>query len=128
MKKVINQYQCPVCGFSQMDEPPKNHAICACCGTHFGYSDSTFSHRQLRDKWLASGGKWFDIEDSAYPKWGWDAWSQLDRAGFPYSVKRTVHTTTEEFPVKIPGAHSVEIPGVHIVGTQMTPEFRNLHA
>ena len=37
-------YECPVCGFAYMDEPPLDHAICACCGTHFGYEDVTKTH------------------------------------------------------------------------------------
>lgn len=73
-----------------MDEPPIDHAICACCGTHFGYEDVTRSHFVLRNAWLLNGGHWFDVEDKAYPRFGfgWSAWDQLDRSGFPYLVPR----------------------------------------
>lgn len=77
------------------------------------------SHRQLRDKWLSSGGNWFDTEDRAFPRFGWDAWSQLDLAGLSYSVKRPTHTTMEEFPISIPGI---------VAPAQLNPEFENLHA
>jgi hypothetical protein len=92
-------YQCPVCAFSHMDEQPRDHAICACCGTQFGYDDTTRTYREIRDEWLSRGAAWFDTEDPEYPKYGlgWDAWLQLDLAGFVYGVDRpavNVHTIT----------------------------------
>ena len=87
MNTAPTLYQCPVCAFAQMDESPRDHAICACCGTQFGYDDFAKTFRMLRDEWLRAGGKWFDTEDSAFPCYGlgWNPWLQLDRAGFAYT-------------------------------------------
>lgn len=81
---------CPVCAFSGMDEPPIDHAICACCGTEFGYQDVSKSYLKLRNEWLSKGGHWFDTDDPAYPSYGlgWNAWDQLDRGGYIYGIPR----------------------------------------
>jgi|SRR5205809_3691288 len=70
---------CPVCGYLQMTSPPEDFYICPCCGTEFGYDDSTRSHLQLRNAWLASGAKWF----SNYTKmpFGWNGFRQVAEAG-----------------------------------------------
>jgi hypothetical protein len=79
-----------------MDEPPMDHAICACCGTHFGYDDVTKSYLYLRNDWLLRGGIWFDTDDPAYPRFlGWNAWDQLDVTGYHYDVIPQTNVTTE---------------------------------
>lgn len=68
-------YTCPVCGYDRLDEPPKDWAICPCCGTQFNYSDSGRSHKALRDDWIKDGCKW-----RGRPEWrppGWNAQEQL---------------------------------------------------
>ncbi len=79
-------FSCPVCSFSYMEEPPLDHAICACCGTHFGYDDVSRSYREIRNAWLVAGGPWFDPEDDHAPKGFWNAWEQLNAAGLDYDV------------------------------------------
>ena len=89
-----------------MDEPPIDHAICACCGTQFGYDDTTKTYQRLRNEWLSRGGYWFDPDDEAYPKSGWNAWDQLDLAGFKYLVQRPkgslIQTDRFDIPMNVP--------------------------
>lgn len=56
-------YTCPVCCYPALDEPPVNHAICPCCGTHFAYDDANTAHAVLRRDWLDAGACWFDDYD-----------------------------------------------------------------
>ncbi len=71
------KFQCPVCMFDSMPYPPSDYNICPCCSTEFGNDDSAYSHRQLREIWVASGAHWFF---GAPPK-HWNPWTQLLRAG-----------------------------------------------
>ena len=52
----MNNY-CPVCGYD-FHEPVEDSMICACCGTQYGYHDSTASHAELRERWIDAGAKW----------------------------------------------------------------------
>src|SRR5437868_414372 len=70
-------YRCPVCMFNAMPYPPSDFHICPCCGTEFGNDDEDFSHSQLREMWLASGGHWF----FGQPPAGWNFFNQLYVAG-----------------------------------------------
>jgi hypothetical protein len=46
-----------------------NWAICACCGTEFGYEDSSpDSVRRAREEWIARGCPWFH-ESERPPDW-----------------------------------------------------------
>jgi hypothetical protein len=64
----MNRYTCPVCGYSELEEPPRdpitncaNFDICPCCGCEFGYNDATLAALQNhRSKWIKNGAKWFD--------------------------------------------------------------------
>jgi hypothetical protein len=49
---------CPVCGYLDPDNPPVDSAICACCGTQFGYHDAGNSHIKLRKLWIDKGCPW----------------------------------------------------------------------
>jgi len=49
---------CPVCGYDRLREPPKDHAICPCCGKQFSYDDARLSHDVLHGKWMDSGCPW----------------------------------------------------------------------
>lgn len=72
-------YQCPVCGFPNMEEPPAEYAICICCGTEFGYDDRRSTHEQLRQRWIANGAMWWSGD---YPKpANWSAMVQLRNLG-----------------------------------------------
>lgn len=60
---------CPVCGFSELLEPPydneggsPSYEICPCCGFEYGFHDMSegISFEQYRDNWIKSGGSWKD--------------------------------------------------------------------
>jgi hypothetical protein len=70
------RYRCPVCMFAAMPYPPSNYNICPCCSTEFGNDDSAFSHRQLREMWIATGANWF----FGAPPDHWNPWMQLINA------------------------------------------------
>jgi hypothetical protein len=63
----MTKYTCPVCGYSDLDEPPRgingktpSFDICDCCGIQFGYEDTSEPNIiKYRLKWIESGGKWF---------------------------------------------------------------------
>jgi hypothetical protein len=77
MREMNETYYCPVCGYDQLVEPPANHSICSCCGTHFGYHDVGHSWSELREKWLLKGAPWFS---HAVPRPArWNALEQLQR-------------------------------------------------
>jgi hypothetical protein len=73
------KYLCPVCGYKELTDPPKDYEICPCCGTEFGYDDATFTHEELRRRWIAAGAQWFDYTTS--PPAHWNPQVQLDEAG-----------------------------------------------
>lgn len=61
---------CRVCGLNQQeytwgeDNNSPTFGICACCGTEFGYHDSSLDAlRAQRQRWLLNDGKWSDIKD-----------------------------------------------------------------
>ncbi|KAB0603055.1 hypothetical protein F7R19_10270 [Cupriavidus pauculus] len=40
--------------------------ICPCCGTEFGYEDSTpASAREMRSRWIAGGKQWLDKREKS---------------------------------------------------------------
>jgi hypothetical protein len=95
-------YKCPVCAFAQMPYPPADYNICPCCGTEFGIDDDFASYLELRDDWLRRGGKWFG-ETKPYTRPAfWNAWNQLESAGFPYNVPSPQSSTIDYIPIDIP--------------------------
>lgn len=89
-------YRCLVCGYDQMPYPPQDYNICPCCGTEYGVDDVFESHYELRNQWLSMGGHWFSrVRPYIRPPY-WNAWDQLDLAGYHYSVHRPVSTVTKE--------------------------------
>mgnify|MGYP003586846703 CR=1 FL=1 len=60
-----SKYIYPVCEFSELDEAPYDESGCAlygirpCCGTEFGYDDSSISHSVMRRKWIVEGMQWW---------------------------------------------------------------------
>jgi hypothetical protein len=98
------QFYCPVCGYDQLDEPPANHNICSCCGTHFGYHDVGHSWAELRERWLLKGAPWFSHAISRPAQW--NALEQLQRLAdieaVLVSVEDSAATTTTEVVIKRP--------------------------
>jgi hypothetical protein len=71
-------YICRVCGLEQKNPPwgskgdKPSFAICACCGSEFGYDDATAEAIQLaRRAWVKSKFDWF-IEEAKPTKWNAD--------------------------------------------------------
>lgn len=74
------KYQCPVCGYDEMRDPPDSGNICSCCGTEFDVDDCEKSHEQLRDEWIDNGLHWFS-KATLLPK-DWNPYRQLIDAGY----------------------------------------------
>lgn len=53
------RYQCPVCGYNAMKEPPEAYYICPCCGTEFENDDRLKTRIELTRQWVAKGMPWF---------------------------------------------------------------------
>jgi hypothetical protein len=74
-------FVCPVCLYPDLDEAPydsfgcASFTICPCCGTEFGYDDSSITHLELHRKWVAGGMKWWSIYRN--PPSEWNAEQQL---------------------------------------------------
>jgi hypothetical protein len=94
---TVKLYQCPVCGYPDLDEPPENDAICPSCGTHFGYDDATPKAedveniwRSLRHSWGSLGRPWMSHAED--PPRDWDPIRQLWNIGVfvPNERKDTV--------------------------------------
>ena len=77
------KYICPICGYTQLSEPPydeygcSSYDICPCCGNQFGYSDSGFSHKDLRKVWVSEDCRWNSAVIS--PPENWDPIAQLKK-------------------------------------------------
>lgn len=52
------EYQCPVCGYAKLEDPPCDQEICPSCGTQFGYHDLNKSHASLRLQWVRNKMQW----------------------------------------------------------------------
>lgn len=72
-------YRCPVCGYKELSQPPRDDTICPCCGTHFGYHDYATSYEELRSRWISKGAQWFSRARQPPP--GWDGMMQLWESG-----------------------------------------------
>ncbi len=86
------KYSCPVCGWSELNEPPRNNAgnasfeICPCCGFEFGFDDDDqgLTYEQARVRWIAGGMRWWSRGQPA--PLGWDAEKQLSNADFTLGI------------------------------------------
>lgn len=76
------KYVCPVCGYSELDEPPydeqnnPSYEVCSCCRFEFGFDDAEkgASFENYRKKWISEGARWF--LESKKPA-DWDLKEQL---------------------------------------------------
>jgi hypothetical protein len=84
-----DQYLCPVCGYSELSEPPwqnesPSDEICPSCGTHFGFDDVAGGdagarevlYRNRRQAWRIAGCPWFSV--GRPPPRGWNPYEQLE--------------------------------------------------
>ncbi|MBD7912472.1 hypothetical protein [Clostridium cibarium] len=82
----MNKYTCHVCGYPNLDEPPRgidgkipSFDICDCCGVEFGYEDTSEANIiRYRQKWIEAGGEWFCKEMKPAD---WDMKKQLKNIG-----------------------------------------------
>jgi hypothetical protein len=76
------EYPCPVCGYSDFDEPPwssngsPSYDICPSCGVEFAYQDFGRDEverrnrwHDLRQKWIGSGMRWSSSVHPLPPDW-----------------------------------------------------------
>lgn len=77
---------CPVCGYD-LKEPVMDSLICVCCGTQYGYHDSTASHAKLREHWIDAGAQWHSRR--VLPPAGWSFAQQLRGIGYEVKAVKT---------------------------------------
>src|SRR5579871_3371250 len=74
---------CPVCGYD-LPFAPFDNEICPCCGVEFGTDDVSYTHEDLRRRWIHEGCNWFS--DHTHPPPGWNPWSQVAKLLPPRAV------------------------------------------
>ncbi len=102
-----DHFMCPVCGYPDLDEPPRttsgpSYEICNSCGFEYGFTDdnSKYSYKEWRERWIAQGMQW-RAEGIVSRPIGWDPKAQLSsllnkiRAGWPELL--TFSQSSEEF-------------------------------
>jgi hypothetical protein len=62
-------YLCPVCGYDQLEDPPKSFTICPSCGTEYGFDDAFLTYPELRAAWVGNGAKWWSPVDPLSTNW-----------------------------------------------------------
>jgi hypothetical protein len=90
-------YNCPVCGFAGLDEPPRtaggggSYEICPSCGFQFGVSDEDRGHsyESWRQHWIEAGMPW--DKGRSIPPTGWDPVMQLKNIGIDPLTFATKH-------------------------------------
>lgn len=87
---------CPVCAYNQLEFPPTDYSICACCGTEFGYDDRALSHAELTKLWVDNRCPWFDLEEPKPP--GWNGYQQLINGGMKWAVPKFANYKIQESP------------------------------
>lgn len=79
-------YQCLVCGYLGLDEPPRtaesgaSYEICPSCGCQYGVTDDDrgISYEHWRREWIAAGMRWWSRRPRPA---GWDPSAQLRELG-----------------------------------------------
>lgn len=83
----MNNFYCPVCGFPNLAEEPRDlengssYEICPSCGFEFGYTDESegISDETWRREWLAGGAMWFSASRKGEQPENWNGHAQWDR-------------------------------------------------
>jgi hypothetical protein len=114
----MSLYNCPVCGYDSLCEPPENDAICPSCGTHFGYHDFSNSPAELRAVWIAEGATWHSNVVPAPV--GWSAMKQLLQAEFSGDavglIRFDAPSVTRVPEIKFLGPLTQSVPQFSIAG------------
>ena len=91
-----------------MPHPPKDYNICPCCGVEYGLDDAFDSYEVLRNNWLERGAPWMSSSSPYDQPLAWNAWDQLDIAGYNYDVPRPAGTDTNvSFQINLPGSFRI---------------------
>jgi hypothetical protein len=69
MDSLSKKYMCPVCGYAELDDPPReptgggSYEICPSCGFQFGVSDSDrgYTYSTWRSDWISRGMPWSSV-------------------------------------------------------------------
>jgi hypothetical protein len=85
---------CPVCGYDELHEPPRNKRgggsleTCPSCGFQFGVTDDDQgrSYDEHRQQWIKEGMKWAGSKRKARDDW--NAQSQLASLALSATLKR----------------------------------------
>ncbi len=117
------KYQCPVCGYPDLDDEPVNHEICRCCGTQFGYDDYLRSHEELRREWVANGANWFL---AGYEPQGWDPYDQLYNAFLEIEETSGTKTNTASSVYQQVTFEVVRYPATGLRTTNVIYDLREL--
>jgi hypothetical protein len=71
-------YTCPICGYPNLEEPPRSpvtgggsYEICPSCGFEFGVTDDDqgYSYEAWREKWIAGGMSWASVGQAQPKDW-----------------------------------------------------------
>lgn len=92
----MNYYQCPVCFYNQMLDPPEDFNICPCCGTEFGNDDFELNHAELRERWEAGGLLWFS-KFTPQP-FNWDPIAQITGLGQIRTIPISISVSVIDYP------------------------------
>lgn len=87
-------YICPVCGYDELTQPPKNFSICDSCGTEFESDDFDRSYAELRHDWISRHMPWFS--KSTLPPRNWSPYRQLVAANFGSDLVEHPRMKTDE--------------------------------
>ncbi|MBL9184101.1 MAG: hypothetical protein JNN17_18300 [Verrucomicrobiaceae bacterium] len=94
MRTSTTTHICPVCGYDELHEPPRNRTggasleICPSCGFQFGVTDDDkgLTYDDYRLQWIESGMKW--SSKGKKPRKDWNAQTQLGSLALSASLKR----------------------------------------
>jgi transcriptional regulator with XRE-family HTH domain len=87
-------YQCPVCGYDELTQPPENYSICDSCGTEFENDDFDRTHNELRSDWISRHMPWFS--KSTLPPRNWSPYRQLIAADLGIDLVKHPRMKTDE--------------------------------
>lgn len=102
-------HTCPVCGYDQLSEPPKDFTICPSCGTEFEYDDVRQTVEQLRAAWLQTGPRWWSTVDPCPV--GWDPYKQVFEAFYLRKAKPAFTQIAVE-------VHTICVEPKNVLGSQ----------
>jgi hypothetical protein len=89
----MNYYQCPVCGYDKLTQPPESWYVCPCCGTEFELHDYDRTHAELRMEWIEKGLPWFSR--AILPPKDWSPYAQLIEAGYGAELLKATGAATK---------------------------------